>query len=555
MRFVNTVLALLAITQLVAVSADANCAVCVLLVGLIERIAMDEKITIKQAVDNICANFKDGTLIFICDALLEPILVPAIDGDYQKGLSPDVTCKEGGAAFLGMCKNYPQCTLYAKWPPPPSHVSASQSAKHVVGLMGLMNQVHAPRAQAQQRGDITKHFPVFDLDDDAFSQVESLRGSHWRGKDCNELDPKQYPGRQLDHLGAFGDHNCNGINGTDASGKSYEELFCSGPYAPRGTIILGDSAAAHFRIPESYLDPRGQNSSHTFDDLIPLIEDELDVPQCSWATGYYAAKDCPPSALPVSSFYQQMRRHNRCNHRDYQNIGVNGARTGSMAPEGIVNALARTKADAPAIVFHALIGNDVCSGHAGFDHMTTPEEFERNVLNTLAFLETRLAAGSSVIFFPLVDGRVLFDTMHALQHPVGATYANVYDYLNCLETSPCWGWMNSNSTVRDLTTKRAMELNKVYEKIIQERQGSFPSFRMLYHTFDWQAQFAEWTGQGRNASDLIEPTDGFHPSTTANQVIAEKVWNFTITETPEVIGPINPFNAEIDRIFGSQGGH
>jgi|EP01047_Picozoa_sp_COSAG01_P025654 hypothetical protein len=56
-------------------------------------------------------------------------------------------------------------------------------------------------------------------------------------------------------------------------------------------------------------------------------------------------------------------------------MGVNGARAASVAPPGgIANGMARSRAhDVPAIVFHALIGNDVCNGHPGMEHMTTPE--------------------------------------------------------------------------------------------------------------------------------------------------------------------------------------
>jgi hypothetical protein len=37
----------------------------------------------------------------------------------------------------------------------------------------------------------------------------------------------------------------------------------------------------------------------------------------------------------------------------------------------------------------------------------------------------------------LVDGRVLYDTLHKAMHPVGTTYPAFYDYLNCFDTSPC----------------------------------------------------------------------------------------------------------------------
>lgn len=50
--------------------------------------------------------------------------------------------------------------------------------------------------------------------------------------------------------------------------------------------------------------------------------------------------------------------------------------------------------------------------------------------------------------FGLADGDLLFDYLHNATHPLGVTYADVYDFLNCLEISPCWGWLNTNDTVR-----------------------------------------------------------------------------------------------------------
>jgi hypothetical protein len=42
----------------------------------------------------------------------------------------------------------------------------------------------------------------------------------------------------------------------------------------------------------------------------------------------------------------------------------------------------------------------------------------------------------------LADGRILYETMHARIHPIGepkgdVTYTALYDFLNCLEISPC----------------------------------------------------------------------------------------------------------------------
>ena len=64
---------------------------------------------------------------------------------------------------------------------------------------------------------------------------------------------------------------------------------------------------------------------------------------------------------PVDSLYLRMKEMNRCIHRDYQNIAVNGARSGNM--QDTMKGLARNQTtDYPMIVVLALIGNDVCNG-------------------------------------------------------------------------------------------------------------------------------------------------------------------------------------------------
>jgi len=64
---------------------------------------------------------------------------------------------------------------------------------------------------------------------------------------------------------------------------------------------------------------------------------------------------------PVDSLYLRLSEMNRCIHRDYQSIAVNGARSSNM--EDTMHGLARNQAmDYPMIVVLALVGNDVCNG-------------------------------------------------------------------------------------------------------------------------------------------------------------------------------------------------
>jgi len=99
------------------------------------------------------------------------------------------------------------------------------------------------------------------------------------------------------------------------------------------------------------------------------------------------------------------------------------------------------------IIFMELIGNDVCES-SDIEGMTTPAEFKTNVLSLLNYLDTRLPNGSHVVSVGLADGELLWDYTSNETHPIGVGYPDVYNYLNCMNLSPCWGWMNSNATVR-----------------------------------------------------------------------------------------------------------
>ena len=59
---------------------------------------------------------------------------------------------------------------------------------------------------------------------------------------------------------------------------------------------------------------------------------------------------------------------------------------------------------------------------------------------------------------------------------------------------------------------------------------------------------------GNDPRDLIEPSDGFHPSQLANALLARQLWDFVVKTYPQAVGPENPNNAEIERLFGNQGG-
>lgn len=404
--------------------------------------------------------------------------------------------------------------------------------------------------------------PIPDWDQDKYGETFTYRGLQWRGKDCNDKDSSVYPGRNAfqGDFDASADTNCNGISGKDPrSGQAWEQILCE-PTPSRGILAIGDSATAHFSLPPSYLTPSGFNAT-TYADIINVLLTEADWPQCSWSTAWANSTTCPHSLLNVSSIYQRMLERNRCMHRDYVNAGVNGASMQNLVPDGNIvpsnysgAMLAypdRYKVDGPSTVFFSLIGNDICGRRPDY---TPVDVFRTKALEAFAYLDTVLARGSHIVIMGLVDGRVLYDTLKGAMHPVGTPYPAFYDFLNCEQTSPCSGWMNSNQTIRDQSTAHAMQLNEVYTSIIANGT-SYKNFDLHYFYPDYTALIAKWTAAGHSALDLIEPVDGFHPSQTGNMLLAQSMWEFLAANVPDAMGMQNPNNQEIIDLFGDQGGY
>ena len=130
---------------------------------------------------------------------------------------------------------------------------------------------------------------------------------NFRGKDCNDLLDDIYPGRKQANRNPDIDHNCNGIFGS-INGSSWEDRLCTVPNL--GMIVLGDSAGAHFEIPPQFLNA-SEIKKGTYDDLLPILEDEFDWPQRSGYTAY----EVEPKNLPMDSVYKFLKNRNKCNHR------------------------------------------------------------------------------------------------------------------------------------------------------------------------------------------------------------------------------------------------
>jgi len=291
-------------------------------------------------------------------------------------------------------------------------------------------------------------------------------------------------------------------------------------------------------------------------DLLSIAEDELDWPDMSSATAFKNSTWTGHPMGPVDSGYLRTRKINLCNHRDYQNIAVNGARSSSML-DNIIKTFARNQTtDHPTFLTYALVGNDVCNHSPDVNSMTTPQEFYQNVVGAMQYLDTILPFGSHVTFLGLADGRILYDTMYDRIHPIGSyfkdvTYSQFYDFLNCLQISPCHGWMNSDSYWRNVTTERAFELNDVYKAIVAN--NTFKNFDMHYFDTPLQEVIDLWKSMGGQTWQLIELVDGFHPSQISDALVVDVLWKMYAAQN--LLPPVNPYNAMIASLFGDQGGY
>ena len=210
------------------------------------------------------------------------------------------------------------------------------------------------------------------------------------------------------------------------------------------------------------------------------------------------------------------------------------------------------------MILFEFLGNDVCTSSEDPSLSTTEEEFYNNTLEGLKFFEKKLAPGSHVILVGLIDAGFLWDTMANRYHPLGVyrknlKYKDMYRWFNCLEIGPCAGWMNRNETLRTITSKHARQLNNILENLAEKQK--FDKFDIHYVANPFKAVLDQWVEDGGEIHELIEPVDSLHPTQAAQALITENIWSHLETNLPWVLGPVNPNNELIDKLFGDQGGH
>ncbi|XP_027430168.1 acyloxyacyl hydrolase isoform X1 [Zalophus californianus] len=636
-----------------------TCVACVAVVSVIEQLAQVHNSTVEASMERLCSYLPEKlflkTTCYLVIRMFGPDLIKLLSTD----MNADVVCHT-----LEFCKQDPGQPLCHLYPLPKEPwkftlekarqiLKKSPTLKHTRSSPDVCSLPFLAKICQRIKSTIENSVPFKDGDSDKYSIFPTLRGYHWRGRDCNDSNKMAYPGRRPDNWDIHEDSNCNGIWGVDPKdGIPYEKKFCEGSQ-PRGIILLGDSAGAHFRIspewitasqmslpvpeeislpepdvppswaysravrvsphlkrqphrlhpPHADLPCRGQSQllkeSGLLEESVPLrnfwclwffctipltpnsygeliircpnlrkegsllksfinlpiaLTNELDWPQLSGATGFLDSI----SGIKENSIYLRLWKRNHCNHRDYQNISRNGASSQNL--ERFLETLSRNQLlDHPAIVIYAMIGNDVCKGKVDpVAAMTTPEKLYSSIMQTLKHLNSHLPNGSHVVLYGLPDGTFLWDNLHNRYYPLGqlnkdVTYAHFYSFLNCLQVSPCHSWMSSNKTLRTLTSERAKQLSNTLKKIATSQK--FTNFDLFYMDLDFQEVVDEWRKRGGQPWQLIEPVDGFHPNEVASLLLADHFWKKVQLQWPQLLGKENPFNSQIEQVFGDQGGH
>jgi len=81
------------------------------------------------------------------------------------------------------------------------------------------------------------------------------------------------------------------------------------------------------------------------------------------------------------------------------------------------------------------------------------------------------------------------------------------------------------------------------------------NFDTAYIDFPFDQAIAEWVAQGGEPWQLIDSADGFHINQFGQAIISDVLWGWLQQEKPQWLPPLNPHNADIERVFKDQGGY
>lgn len=211
-------------------------------------------------------------------------------------------------------------------------------------------------------------------------------------------------------------------------------------------------------------------------------------------------------------------------------------------------------------MFYAMVGNDVINPHipesVNAAHQTYPPEFRQQLLHTFDVLEQKLPNGSHVVLLGLEHGGNLWPHLQARPHPAlslplsPVTYRNVWDLVNCLGCNPGFGWLDPNASYRAHTSSLAVNLSNVLSDLA-DNQKNYSAFDITYVENPDATITDAYLAAGGDYADLVEYIGGGHPSQLMHALTAKHLWETLLSRRPDILGPVNPHNKEIEERFFS----
>lgn len=185
---------------------------------------------------------------------------------------------------------------------------------------------------------------------------------------------------------------------------------------------------------------------------------------------WHHTRDLPSGTIKTDSLYLRYLHRNRCAHRQFQNIGHNGQR---IIDDGLMETMSiDPKNSMPAFVIMSHMGNDHCK-----TEMTPTDVWKNALLAKLTKLSTMLPKGSHVLVSGVFDYDMHWPMLHNRTHPLGVSYARVFNYLNCLSISPCPMLMNPDPAVRQRGVAQGHAYNDAVRELLVSHGNAF--------SFDW----------------------------------------------------------------------
>ena len=106
-----------------------------------------------------------------------------------------------------------------------------------------------------------------------------------------------------------------------------------------------------------------------------------------------------------------------------------------------------------------------------------------------------------------------------------------------------------------MTQERADNITLALWQTVEEQRHKWRNLDVSMEESPLFDVVSDWVGVGGKVWQLIEPVDGFHPNQYAMALFGRSMWNKLEKYYPELVGESNPYNEEIEKLFGDQGGY